>query len=365
MGSRLHSAYRAAWNYVGHLAYGGSPHAASQRALYLFYDLEVAPITFDFAWTLVAADLRRRELHLDSLRVVIVPGPIAGGRQEPADYDTIFDAASRDWRLWNIVVEMCRSLSNPCSVLVCNTRAEAEQIFFSDAMHVFPEGYTPNSPVVVTNEAVKASSTRNGEDIMIFKAPLEARRYVAKWRERHCPGRKLVVVTLRQSPYMPDRNSDLTAWKSFVAGLDEAKYHVALIPDTDAVSEWTEEWPNTTVVTEACFNLQIRHAFYQCCYVGMGVNSGPLILTLLNPESAFAMFIKVRENVPQVASAYLERRGFVFAKTPEFCTPMQLWVWEDDCLEHLQRTFVDLVNAIDCDAAQARTEIAFADGGLR
>jgi hypothetical protein len=297
--------------------------------------------------------------------VVIVPGPISGGRQESPDYDQIFDAQARDWRLWNIVIELCRSLSNPCSVLVCKSREEAEKLFFADARHVFPIGYTPNSPIVVVNDGVKASSIRDSRDVAIFSAPAEAQRYVSKWIERHCPGRKLVVVTLRQSPYMPDRNSDLASWKLFVAGLDEESYHVALIPDTDAASEWTEQWPNTTLALEACFNLQIRHAFYQCCHVAMGVNSGPLILQLFNRDAAFAMFVKVRENVPQASSDYLASRGFEFAETPRFCTPRQRWVWEDDTLENLQRAFFALVNLIERDGANTKSDNAFPGSDLR
>jgi hypothetical protein len=361
LGRRLQPAYRATRNFFGRLAYSGSFSGPSDRALYLFYDLEVAPITFDFAWTLVAADLRRRELNLDWLQVVIVPGPIEGGRRESSDYDEVFDAEARNWRLWNIVVDMCRSLSD-CSVVVCKSREEAERLFFADARHVFPIGYTPNSPIVVFNEAIEASKMRPG-GLGFFSAPVEARRYVRKWMDRHCPGRKLIVFTLRQSRYMQARNSNLASWRAFAAGLDDEKYHVALIPDTDAASEWSESWPNTTPVLEACFNLQIRQAFYQCGYLSMGVNSGPLMLPFFNSAAAVAMFIMVRENVPQASSAYLPSRGFVHGQTPIFCTPKQRWVWEEDTLENLQLVFSNLINIIEQDCSSMVTDDRF-PGGL-
>ncbi len=361
LGKRLHPYYKAVRNLLGRLAYRGSLSHPSNRALYLFYDLEVAPITFDFAWTLAAAEVRRRDLHLDSLRVVIVPGPISGGRQEPLDYDKIFDADARSWRLWNIVIEICRLLPTRCSVMICKSRAEAEELFFADACHVEPLGYTPNSPIV--NDAVRDYLKRDHRNLTIFSASVEAQRYAWKWMSRHCPGRKLVVVTLRQSQYMQDRNSNLSAWKSFVAGLDEKIYHVALIPDTDAASEWTEQWPNTTLALEACFNLQIRQAFYQCGYVSMGVNSGPLILQLFNRDTAFAMFVKVRESVPQASLEYLLSRGFEFGGTPTFCGPRQRWVWDEDTLENLQQSFFALVNVVER-GAQAGSDDAFSEGDV-
>src|SRR5947209_20064825 len=42
--------------------------------LYAFYDLGVAPITFDFLWFLVGAELERQRRGLPAIHVVIVPG---------------------------------------------------------------------------------------------------------------------------------------------------------------------------------------------------------------------------------------------------------------------------------------------------
>jgi hypothetical protein len=363
LGKGLHPYYKAARNFFSRLTYRGTLGQPSSRALYLFYDLEIAPITFDFAWSLVAADVRRRDLNLDSLHVVIVPGPVSAGRQEPPDYDRIFDADARNSRLWNIAIEMCRLLSTGCSVMICKSRDEAEKLFFADARYVEPSGYTPNSPIF--NDGVRDCLKRDSQSLAIFSASVEAQRYVRRWMGRHCQGRKLVVVTLRQSLYMQDRNSDLSAWKSFVAELDEKSYHVVLIPDTDAASEWTDQWPNTTLALEACFNLQIRQAFYQCSYVSMGVNSGPLVLQLFNRDAAFAMFIKVRENVPQASMEYLLSRGFEFSKSPAFCTPRQRWVWADDTLENLQQAFSDLVNAIERSDSNPNAETVFLESDLR
>ena len=60
--------------------------ADAARTLFAFYDLQVSPITFDFLWFLVGADLERRRRGLDAVHVVIVPGRAAGLRREREDY---------------------------------------------------------------------------------------------------------------------------------------------------------------------------------------------------------------------------------------------------------------------------------------
>jgi len=55
------------------------PHA--HEVLFGFYDLQVAPVTFDFLWFLAAADLERRRLGLKSVHVVIVPGGLPGAAE--------------------------------------------------------------------------------------------------------------------------------------------------------------------------------------------------------------------------------------------------------------------------------------------
>ena len=52
----------------------GQAHNEYERVeLTAFYDLEVAPISFDFSVFLVLAENQRRQLEAESLRVVIAP----------------------------------------------------------------------------------------------------------------------------------------------------------------------------------------------------------------------------------------------------------------------------------------------------
>ena len=98
-------------------------HRQAHEILFAFYDLKVAPVTFDFLWFLAAANLERRRRGLNSVHVVIVPGPHNGVREETDDYNAIVDAQTRHARIYNILVQACRVLPS-CSGLTWQARAE-------------------------------------------------------------------------------------------------------------------------------------------------------------------------------------------------------------------------------------------------
>ena len=72
----------------------------SDSSLTAFYDLEVSPVSFDFAVFLVLAENFRKRLDCKTLRIVIVPGANSGFRNENSGYDI----DNKKWRLQNILI---------------------------------------------------------------------------------------------------------------------------------------------------------------------------------------------------------------------------------------------------------------------
>ena len=96
----------------------------SEQSLTAFYDLEVAPISFDFSVFLVLAENQRKQLEAESLRVVIVPGSEGGFRREDAGYEI----DNKKWRLQNVVVPLTTLLEIDVSLDVCDSRKAAKEI---------------------------------------------------------------------------------------------------------------------------------------------------------------------------------------------------------------------------------------------
>src|SRR5258708_19770293 len=117
------------------------PHA--HDVLFAFSDLQVAPVTFDFLWFLAAADLERRRLGLKSVHVVIVPGGHDGVRRERDDYESVIDAAARQARIQNILIQACRVLPSCDGLTLPPSRAEPEFLRSVVAPPILPVTHDP------------------------------------------------------------------------------------------------------------------------------------------------------------------------------------------------------------------------------
>src|SRR5262249_808545 len=197
------------------------PHA--HEVLFAFYDLQVAPVTFDFLWFLAAADLERRRLGLKSVHVVIVPGGHDGVRRERDDYELVIDATARQARIQNILIQACRVLPSCGGLTLATSREEAAFLRSVVAHHILPVDYEPALPVFPGPHSCLQAARQGQGGIACLRAPAEELRAVDAWAKTHAGSRRLVAITLRRYSYMPARNSNLPAWFGFARGLDAGR----------------------------------------------------------------------------------------------------------------------------------------------
>jgi hypothetical protein len=320
-----------------------------ERTLFAFYDLKVAPITFDCLWFLAGADLQRRRLGLDRVHVVIVPGPHQGVRRERADYEAVIDVAERGERVGNIVMQACPLLPSCTGLTQAASREEAAFLRSVVARHVFPADYEPALPVFPSSRPCLEAARAGEQPIATLRATADRLRNVAAWlAARGLADRRLVTITLRSYNYMPIRNSDLDAWVAFARGLDRQRYAVVFVPDTNQTIEGIpallREFP---LLPEAAWNVGLRMALYQQAYVNLGVNNGPMGLCWLNAATRYATLKMATPGVPQTTLEYFETLGFEAGQSLPFATPFQKLVWEHDTREAIERVFADLVATIE------------------
>jgi hypothetical protein len=312
-------------------------NASAQNTLYLFYDFEVCPITFNFCETLGMANAYRKTLNLDYLYIVFVPGSNDGLRKESVDYEQIIHKDSRHWRKYNLLfplthlIPACNGFSN------CASREEADLIQKRVSPNIYPNGYSVMFPL----DFPFYEGARNpSSDIMAVKATVTALHYVKRWLAQKALGRKTITITLRQYSYMPKRNSNLYAWAEFARKLDPKEYFVVIVPDTECMMhEPLTKLGEFEHFTEACWNIELRAALYESCYLNLGVNNGPFTLCWLNQKCRYLMFKVITEEAPQTTQKALEDAGFIPGQSPAFSTKYQKWVWEDDIETVIQREF--------------------------
>lgn len=313
---------------------------APRRTVVLFYDLEVSPITYDFCFSLINAELIRARRRLDHIEVVIVPGPADGLRTEDEDYETAVDPENRRWRIANILLPLCRLVPSVSGVTLCATRRQATAIRGLSGTHLYPRDYWPRFPRPHTpNEVLDAA--RGGKIARPFRAPEQARRYVRRWL-LPVAGRRAVTITLRQYEFMPRRNSNLVAWGKLAEFLEGEGFAPVFVPDADAafdpLPDVIKKFP---VFTDAAMNVELRMALYEAAWLNMLVNNGPFGCAAFS-DSPYLMFKILTPGVRMTCQAYMKSLGYEIGVTPPFCSPFQKWVWEDDDLPVLMREFADM-----------------------
>jgi hypothetical protein len=334
------------------LASGKDPY--SHEILFAFYDLKVAPVTFDFLWFLAAADLERRRRGLISVHVVIVPGPHNGVRREAEDYNAIVDAQTRHARIYNILVQACRVLPSCSGLTLAGSRREAAFLRSVVARHVLPVDYEPMLPGFPGPQSC-LDAARDGESgIASLRAPADELRAIDAWARAHIGSRRMVAITLRRYGFMPARNSNMPAWIAFARSLAGSRYCPVFIPDThDTIAGLPSELRDFTVFPEAAWNIALRMALYERAFVNLGINTGPMGLAWLNECVRYATLKIETAEVPQASLGFIQSFGFEVGKSLPFATPLQEWVWEDDTEEAITKTFRRLSERIAVGSVRA------------
>jgi hypothetical protein len=322
--------------------------AGSSETLYAFYDLGVAPVSFDFLWFLVGAELERQRNQLKRVHVVIVPGPHAGLRRENAELETGITPQVRRARVNTMLVPTCALLPSVTGVTVASTREQAGELVKLAAGAVFPPRYEPAFPRYPGPQEPLRAAREEGARVGVLRATPVDLAAVDHWLAAHGCGSRVVTITLRSYSYVPARNSNLSAWTDFARRLDAARFSAVFIPDS---AQWfkigiagLEDFP---VFREAALLPGLRMALYHRAYLNLGVNNGPMGLCWLNDQTRYITFKMLSEAAAQTTPEYMRFLGFEIGKSLPFATACQQWVWEDDELPVLERAFAAMVERLE------------------
>jgi len=317
----------------------------SEASLTAFYDLRICPVTYDFTVFMALAEMARRRLGCEGLRVVIVPGDDDGFRKDDVSYST----ANKEWRLRNIVVPSCWLFNQATSVTICNSREEATAIEATLAGPVFPLSYSTKQPVGDFLWSSISAALACGEQLPRAQPSAEASRIVRDWLAAHAGERRPIAITLRESGHAPVRNSNVAAWRKFARTLDPKIYIPVFIPDTERAfgpaspsdgADGSLAWP------AAALNLDLRLALYEQSWLNLMVTNGPGILCWLNNKSRFIMFKMLNPDWANTSQAYIASLGLAAGSQPPFATPFQRLVWEPDTLDVIEREFAGMAERI-------------------
>jgi len=327
-------------------AYG--PSESDEDTLYAFYDLQVAPISYDASIFATAADLNRRRMGLSRIHFVIVPGIKDGLREERRAYESVVDASARLWRLHNIVAPIFTLVPSFAGLSILPSRDAAGTLRTASRGRVYPAYYEPGLPVAHWHSELLTKTCAGGEEVGVLRSSVQGLRYVERWLASRLGGRRLATITVRDYNFMRARNSNLEAWASFARRLDATKYLPVFVLDTErTLDPLPALLAGFEIFREASWNIGLRMALYESSYVNLGVNNGPTFMCALNARTRCLMFKLITPEVPQTTEELIAKLGYKIGGQLPFATPYQRWVWEDDTLEVIEREFFQLVKQIE------------------
>jgi putative sugar O-methyltransferase len=349
--------FQAQDRFVPHDELGTTPSKA--EILYAFYDLAMNPSTYDSVIFAARADVERRRRGLSHLHFVIVPSLIAGGR--PGDLELLGGAANVAWRQTYILGAVFRLVPATRGVTQLASREEADALAAA-APQAFPRGYGAANP---TDEHIMKhcyDDQRQGFEPRVLKAPGKAGQFVAHFLEPRQQDRKLLVLTLREYEFQPDRNNDMPAWGAFLSSLDAAQYYVVVVRDTDSIYtampaplEGFDDFPPASI------DVNFRLALYEAAYLNLTVTTGPAGLLYFSTTARYLMFKQfLPQYVPTAAGFQLLRNGMNVGDPFPLAGPFQKFIWEPDTEDVIRREFDAMVAKIEGGSGTAEVDALLA-----
>jgi hypothetical protein len=250
-----------------------------------------------------------------------------------------------------MLLPMLGFLSTIRGYAVCGNRALAEALLSDDPTKLYPSDYRvflPRQP----DKRVIHEHARAGVPIWpMFRAPPHARRLVDQFLEREAKGRRPVVITLRNYPYTPQRNSRNQDWLAFADSLDRTRYAPIIVHDSETVmGPPPADFSRHIVFDAASVNLEIRMALYEAAWLNMALLHGPTELCWYSERARYLLFIEVGSAAVQSEQALIQNGHRLFADL-DFAKPYQHIVWNVDEFESLRREFAAMEKLLDASAA--------------
>jgi len=214
---------------------------------------------------------------------------------------------------------------------------------------VFPDDYSIDAPVAAFQLAEVAAEFVCAKNIPSLRASDQAVEFARQWLADRAAGRKAVSITLREAPYGIERNSDLDQWGAFARHLLDNDFFPVILRDTYAACDPPPAAIEAfSILEEASFNIELRMALYQECYVNLFTNGGPQVLCHLNQATRCLVFKPMVESWHDSTAFGLRRGvGVEIGENPCFLPELQKWVWKPDTFDAINEAFEHIVCLIE------------------
>ncbi len=277
------------------------------------YNMTNGPASFDFVTWLVVAEMDRKRRGAPApLKVAFTEGPEEGFRgadvQNTPEKQQILDKVMRPaLKLWGAV--------------------EDDDAKAGRQYHYW---YRP-----ITD------AFRVGEQVPRCKPPTASILDATGWLfNRGIKQHEPLVLTLRETRYSPERNSDLAAWTEFARRRRAEGYDVVFVRDTKLADEPIEDF---LICPHAARDLHFRAALYSLAQCNLIIANGPAELLQFSDWPFIEMKPPHIDPLRPVSLGISWWQRFAGITPPEsfpWLGKHQLTVWQRDTIENLEAAWV-------------------------
>lgn|GEM_PF-2444114 len=318
----------------------------TERVLRAYYDFAVVPVSYSVFDFLYLAEIERIHRKLDALEFVVVANTGDGFRSD----SSIWPIEEKRFRLTNIVLRAGNLLPSCRRTVYHPTRGDAAADFQPDA-HIFPNDYSVENPITEYEDIGVFLALYQGKRLGTFRAPSESVQRVEAWLAANAGERKPVVITIRNYPHEPLRNSNIPEWVRFAKSLDPNVYCPIFVRDTnDVFGKPNEELGEFLQFDPASVDIDLRLALYEKAYINLFADTGPTVLCMLDDITRSIRFKVVPDVNPSGSVGHFLRRGYGPGMEWVSSNSFQRTVWEQDDFPIIEREFEKLVGMIESGA---------------
>ncbi len=332
--------------------------ASADDTLFVCYDITIYPESYDFCCFLLAAEAYRQRIGAGSIQMTIMAGANDGWKHRglsPEEWQKALTTTTW-WRIQHMVVALANMLTTVRDIRVMTNRTECDQLWQSARSRYPVKEVTHDVPIYQAYREALGELYRGGLTNLL-EAPAAAVRYVEQILDTQgLAVKRLIVLTLREAIFSPERNSNLPAWIAMADELRAAGYGVIIIPDTDSALTGRSMLDSCSHSLNilAAFNVYIRMAFYQRAHLNLFANGGPSLLAMLGARTRYLLFVKVLQPTAGTDTAFMVNLGLRFGQPTPY--PFQRVLDQSDTLENLQREVWAVLSEMDAGSVTPRTE---------
>jgi len=204
---------------------------------------------------------------------------------------------------------------------------------------IFPEEYTPFRPgYLPSRKGVPYYGMRHlfensetARESFSLCPPVGQLNLAETWIKRNSSGRKIITITLRETPHQPERNSNLNAWQALVDRYKNQNILFVILRDYFAIYDQSPIIGEHVIeCPEAVHSMSFRAAIYEQADLNLFTGNGPAMLCLLNPKTHYIVFKMSTDSASARPEEIFFQHGLSFGKNMPGASKFQKLVWEND-----------------------------------